>query len=61
MKKILRFVLSFIVTIVVYCSVSFLFFGTENIGRTIFSAILFAVLYPIISNLFTKTKKDKEN
>ena len=61
MKKILRFAVDFIVTIVIYCLVSFLFFGTENIGRTIFSAILFAVLFPITGNLLMKIKKDKEN
>ena len=61
MNKILRFAVDFIVTIVIYCLVSFLFFGTENIGRTIFSAIFFAVLFPITCNLFTKIKKDKEN
>jgi uncharacterized membrane protein YfbV (UPF0208 family) len=61
MKKILRFAVDFIVTIVIYCLVSFLFFGTENIGRTIFSAILFAVLFPITGNLLMKIKKNKEN
>ena len=59
MKKILHFAVSFIVTMIVYCLVSFLLFGTENIGRTIFSAILFAVLYPITMNLLNKAKKDK--
>jgi uncharacterized membrane protein YfbV (UPF0208 family) len=61
MNKILRFAVDFIVTIVIYCLVSFLFFGTENIGRTIFSAILFAVLCPITGNLLMKIKKNKEN
>jgi hypothetical protein len=61
MKKILRFAVDFIVTIVIYCLVSFLFFGTENIGRTIFSALLFSVIAPITDYFFEKVKKGKEN
>ena len=61
MNKILRFATSFVLTFIAYLAVSLLLFGNENIGRTIFSALIFAVLHPIINYFIGKVKKGKEN
>ena len=65
MKKYLPFVKSVALTFVLYFAFSLIFnhllHENESIGRTLFSSLMFAVIYHFLTHLLSKAKKDKEN
>ena len=64
MKKLLKFLRSFILLVVIHFAISLLsnwvFDQNEIIGETIITSLLFATIYVILVHFISKAKKESE-
>ena len=57
MKNVLKIALSFICCFVFYVAITFIFWDDVDISRTLFSALIFDVLFHVAAFLINKKQK----